>query len=255
MDERAKQNMHGSEQDLMGCIVQYDQNNNDVISMELRELVFISQNQQELKLKANFQELEKILKRQTIYNLIVAARPYVATSSDPKDFSIETANALFVYMLEKFARVKGSLPADRPFKMQHDWNLLFETTRNGNEVLTKNNSYVFHEVHVNKNEKVELFMNPEFVYKEIKSAVKYYRETRGRKNRSSIKRKREEVNNIDQNLSADDAQMVRAILEVEEDEGRSTLAANISENLRNLGRNEIVSMKVFFLYQFFRYSN
>ena len=239
MDEQ--QGKNESEQDLMGCISQYDKDNNDKVSKELRTLVSISQEHQELQLKTNVQDLKKVLQRQTVYELIVAARPYVATSSDPKDFSIETSNALFMYMLEKFAKVKGSLAFDRPFKMQDDWNLLFETTRTGNEVLTKNNSFVFRE----RYENVELFSDPQFVYKEIKSAVKHYRESRGRQNRISLKRKREEFVNINQNLSTDDVYMVQSILNVEGEEGRNTLAANISENLRNLGRYDVVSVQCF----------
>jgi hypothetical protein len=66
MDEQ--QGKNESEQDLMGCISQYDKDNNDKISKELRTLVSISQEHQELQLKTNVQDLKKYYKGKQFMN-------------------------------------------------------------------------------------------------------------------------------------------------------------------------------------------
>ena len=164
-----------SQQEMKGCFAKYDTDNDNALSKELLELVQISVKHGEKQLETNALNITKKMKREAVMILLKEALPLGANLCSG-DFSVKTSNALFVYILEKSARVKGN--PSRPFIMHDDWYLIFEKTKT-NEILTKNKSFVFveaYEVHVE-------YANAKFVYQVIKETFAHYRVLRSQQGR------------------------------------------------------------------------
>lgn len=168
------------QQEMKGCFEKYDTDNDNALSKELLELVEISVKHGEKQLETNVLNVTKKIKREAVMTLLKEALPSGANLSSG-DFSVNTSNALFVYLLEKTAKVKGN--PSRPFKMHDDWNLIFEKTR-ANEIFTKNKSYVFLEAYEANVE----YANAKIVYQVIKETFSHYRTLKSQQGRRDVEK-------------------------------------------------------------------
>jgi hypothetical protein len=107
------------------CIGQYDASHENKLSIELQGLVHISVEHATSCLKANVVEMTKKVQREVVMDLLTLAIPSTE-KHQLLTYDIRTSNALFVYMLEKYARIKENGIPTRLFKMTTDWNCLFK---------------------------------------------------------------------------------------------------------------------------------
>ena len=184
MNEHGQRDWEG----IKASFEKYDIDNANKLSTELFKLVDVSRDHGEIQLKSCIVDVQKKQQRQAVLSLLNDAVPHAANSTSPYDFGIETSNALFVYLLEKFAKIKGiSGPSNRSFKMEDHWDLIFRKTKS-NEIFTKNKSFVFREAFNDSVEFVNDF-DAEFVYHVIKDTMTHYRNLKGQTVRREISKR------------------------------------------------------------------
>jgi hypothetical protein len=162
-------------------------------------------------------------------------------------YDITTSNALFVYMLEKYARIKEEGIPTRVFKMTTDWKHIFQATQGTHgcrstttpsKPLTFNGSFVFLQ---NFRDFVEYDKAP-LIYQVIKETISYYRRQKSRKESQQHKRKFEDFccSQLAQE-SVQDREMIQCVLNLD-GEDRATSVAEMCKHLNYLGRDHMVGL-------------
>jgi hypothetical protein len=166
-------------------------------------------------------------------------------------YDINTSNALFVYMLEKYARIKEEGIPTRVFKMTTDWKRIFQATQGTqgcrstttpSKPLTFNGSFVFLQ---NFRNFVEYDKAP-LIYQVIKETISHYRRTESKKSRKELekqnKRKFEDFccSQLAQE-SVQDREMIQCVLKLD-GEDRATSVAEMCKHLNYLGRDHMVGL-------------
>lgn len=232
------------------CIGQYDASHEDKLSIELQGLVHISEEHGSSCLEANVKEMKKKAQRVVVMDLLTLA----VTSTEEQQrltYDITTSNALFVYMLEKYARIKEEGIPTRVFKMTTDWKHIFQATQGTHgcrstttpsKPLTFNGSFVFLQ---NFRDFVEYDKAP-LIYQVIKETISYYqrqkRIVKSRKESKQQKRKFEDFccSQLAQE-SVQDREMIQCVLNLD-GEDRTTSVAEMCKHLNYLGRDHMVGL-------------
>jgi hypothetical protein len=232
------------------CIGQYDSSHEDKLSIELQGLVHISEEHGDSCLEANIKEMKKKVQRVVVMDLLTLAVP--STEEQQRlTYDINTSNALFVYMLEKYARIKEEGIPTRVFKMTTDWKRIFQATQGTqgcrstttpSKPLTFNGSFVFLQ---NFRNFVEYDKAP-LIYQVIKETISHYRRTESKKSRKELekqnKRKFEDFccSQLAQE-SVQDREMIQCVLKLD-GEDRATSVAEMCKHLNYLGRDHMVGL-------------
>jgi hypothetical protein len=167
------------------CIGQYDASHENKLSIELQGLVLLSEEHVNLCLQASVFEMTKKVQRDVVMDLLTLAIPSTK-DQQPLTYGIGTSNALFVYMLEKYARIKEKGIPTRFFKMTADWNYIFQSTSRTTprKPLTYNGSFVFLE---NFRDFVDYPKAP-VIYQVIKETIHHYQNLKGQKSRRDLQK-------------------------------------------------------------------
>jgi hypothetical protein len=167
------------------CIGQYDASHENKLSIELQGLVLLSEEHVNLCLQASVFEMTKKVQRDVVMDLLTLAIPSTK-DQQPLTYGISTSNALFVYMLEKYARIKEKGIPTRFFKMTADWNYIFQSTSRTTprKPLTYNGSFVFLE---NFRDFVDYPKAP-VIYQVIKETIHHYQNLKGQKSRRDLQK-------------------------------------------------------------------
>jgi hypothetical protein len=166
------------------AINSYEESKNNEFSRALNKLVEISKKHCSLLLDASVVKTEKISQSDYVMELLKTAIP----NHERMIFNIETSNALFIYILEKFATLKAITPT-RLFRMKDDWALIFKSTTHTSppKPFTFNRSYVINEGYSNFVE----FENAKVFYNVIKDTVHRFQDRHNQKIRRDNKKRKE----------------------------------------------------------------